>query len=121
VQASGFTYNAVFQTPRQHNEQQTANPKNIAGTSPHLAGLAFDVNMSRIEGANAVSLRASRTTAGFSPVRNDPPHLQATDLVTRQPDGQVDEAYTSMLALNQAQAQAFAMLQYFAPTVLTRS
>lgn len=62
------------------------------------------------------SLPDLRSAAGvegvnFSTVANDPPHFQANDLITRGPDGNVDQTYLDLIKTNQADYTQFEKLR----------
>jgi hypothetical protein len=105
-----FTFNEVFRTQAQQSDIKTGNTKNTTGTSPHAAGLAFDVNVSTsLKPNGSKSLPDLTTAAGakdanFSPLSNqsaDPPHFQANDLITRDDKGNVDQSYKDLIEENQ--------------------
>ncbi len=105
-----FTFNNVFRTQAQQGGIQTQNIHNVKGTSPHTAGLAFDINIESSLKPNGAGSLPSLTAAArlpnsnFSPLSNqaaDPPHFQANDLITRNADGSVDQTYLNLVAENQ--------------------
>jgi hypothetical protein len=109
-----FTFNNVFRTPEDQDRIITGNTKNTIGTSPHFVGLAFDINVSRIEGTDLKGLTKLAGEFGFSPLRNqarDRPHFQANEFITRGTDGRVDLAYPKMLELNQRQYRAYEFIR----------
>lgn len=105
-----FTFNNLFRTQAQQGAIDTANTHNVTGTSPHAAGLALDVNIATSLKPNgaasfpALTAAARLPNSNFSPLNNqaaDPPHFQANDLITRNADGSVDQAYRALIAENQ--------------------
>jgi len=105
-----FTFNNILRTQAQQGQIETQNIHNVTGTSPHTAGVAFDVNISSSLKPNGIASLPDLTAAArmpnsrFSPLSNqaeDPPHFQANDLITRNPDGSVDQAYRNLIAENQ--------------------
>lgn len=105
-----FTFNNIFRTQTQQAGIDTQNTHNVTGTSPHTAGLAFDINISSSLKPNGTASLPALTAAArlpncsFSPLQNqaaDPPHFQANDLITRNSDGSVDQVYRSLIAENQ--------------------
>jgi len=109
-QGMTFTFDTLFRTQAQQDGIQTANTKNTTGTSPHTAGLAFDVDVhtslkpNGIDSLPALTAAARQPNCRFSPLSNqekDPPHFQANDLITRDGSGQVDAHYMALIAENQ--------------------
>jgi hypothetical protein len=105
-----FTFDTLFRTQAQQAAIQTTNTKNTSGTSPHTAGLAFDVDVhtslkpNGIDSLPALTAAARQPNCNFSPLRNqaaDPPHFQANDLITRDGTGHVDGKFLSLIAENQ--------------------
>jgi len=105
-----FTFSEVFRTQAQQDGIKTTNTKNTTGTSPHAAGLAFDVNVATSLKPNGskslpdLTTAAGKDNANFSPLSNqsaDPPHFQANDLITRDAKGNVDQAYKDLIDENQ--------------------
>ncbi len=110
AQGMTFTFNNLLRTQAQQAGIQTSNTKNTIGTSPHTAGLAFDVDVHTSLKPNGINSLPSLTAAArqpncnFSPLSNqmdDPPHFQANDLITRDSSGQVDAQYMALIAENQ--------------------
>ncbi len=106
-QGISFTFNSVFRTAAQQDAIVTGNTVNTTGTSPHLAGLAVDINVgSSLVGTNLAGLTELAGQHCLSPLdnqSNDPPHFQAGDLITRGLNGAVDQAYKNLIDENQAQ------------------
>jgi len=117
-----FTFNNILRTESQQAGIKTPFTKNTTGTSPHLAGLAFDVNVasSLLPGGekSLPNLRKAAATEGanFSTVANDPPHFQANDLITRGADGKVDQTYLDLIQTNQADYVRLEKLRQENPT-----
>jgi uncharacterized protein RhaS with RHS repeats len=106
-----FTFNELFRTQSQQAGIRTSFTKNTRGTSPHAAGVAFDVNVSTsltpggLKSLPALTTAAGSEGANFSPLANqaaDLPHFQANDLITRGSDGKPDQAYMDLIQENQA-------------------
>ena len=105
-----FTCDTLFRTQAQQAAIQTPNTKNVTGTSPHTAGVAFDVDVktslkpSGIASLPLLTAQARQLNCNFSPLTNqaaDPPHFQANDLITRDGAGHVDQRYLALIAENQ--------------------
>jgi RHS repeat-associated protein len=111
-----FTFNNVFRTPAQQNALRTRNTRNTIGTSPHLAGLAVDINVATsLRGTGLRGLTEMAAGAGLAPLANqdaDPPHFQASDLITRAENGAVDGMYRLLLEENQRQAAYYDDLMF---------
>ena len=110
TQGLTFTFDTLFRTQAQQAAIQTTNTKNTTGTSPHLAGVAFDVDVETslkpngIDSLPALTAAARQPNCNFSPLSKqtaDPPHFQANDLITRDSSGHVDEKFLSLIAENQ--------------------
>jgi len=110
AQGMTFTFDTLFRTQSQQAAIQTPNTKNVTGTSPHTAGLAFDVDVKTSLKPNglaslpALTAVARQPNCNFSPLNNqaaDPPHFQANDLITRDDTGHVDQRYMALIAENQ--------------------
>ena len=109
-QGMTFTFDTLFRTQAQQAAIQTPNTKNVTGTSPHTAGVAFDVDVrtslkpNGIASLPALTLQARQPNCNFSPLANqlaDAPHFQANDLITRDGTGRVDQKYLALIAGNQ--------------------
>ena len=110
TQGMTFTFDTLFRTQAQQAGIQTTNTKNTTGTSPHTAGVAFDVDVKTslkpngINSLPALTAAARQANCNFSPLSNqaaDPPHFQANDLITRDGTGHVDAKFLSLIAENQ--------------------
>ncbi|MFZ2493947.1 MAG: RHS repeat-associated core domain-containing protein [Thermoanaerobaculia bacterium] len=106
-----FTFNEVFRTQKYHDGIKTAFTKNTTGTSPHTAGLAVDINVATsLRGTDLAGLTALAAGAQLSPLNNqaaDPPHFQASDLITRDAKGKANEKFKDLIKENQTQAADF--------------
>lgn len=120
-----FTFNELFRTPEHHEGIVTPFTKNTTGTSPHLAGLAVDINVatSLTPGflASLPDLNAAAAVKGseLSPLSNqmdDPGHYQANDLITRDANGKVDHAFMELIKENQASFTELEQLRQTNPT-----
>jgi len=103
-------FGEVFETPEYHDAIVTKNIKNGTGTSPHLVGLAFDIDLSRINDLSAFTKLAD--AFGFVPVpgrkqSEDPVHFQAEGQISRGRDGRPDQAYRDMLSKNQSMVKSY--------------
>ena len=125
AQGMTFTFDTVFRTQTQQAGIQTANTKNTTGTSPHTAGLAFDVDVhsslkpNGISSLPALTAAARQPNCSFSPLNNqmaDPPHFQANDLITRDSGGQVDAQYMALIAENQQSFLEFEQMRTSNPS-----
>ena len=102
-----FTFNNVFRSESEQNALSTNYTHNTTGTSPHEAGVAFDINVNTsLKGTDLKGLTkiAGESGSKFSPLANqaaDPPHFQANDLITRGADGKVDQKYKDLIKENQ--------------------
>jgi RHS repeat-associated protein len=108
-----FTFNNVFRTQADQDAINTVNTRNTSGTSPHLVGLAFDVNISALSAEDRDKLVALAAQHGFLRLANpanDPPHFQALEFITRTLSGQPDSDYMLMLAENQRHARFLSAL-----------
>jgi len=104
-------FNDVFRTPQQQKDISTPYTKNSTGSSPH-AGLAVDVNLKTTE--SLADLTKDAAAAGLFPLKDqmaDPVHFQATDLITREDNGSVDQAFRDLLLENQTQAQEYEQMR----------
>jgi RHS repeat-associated protein len=112
-----FRFTSVFRTPEGQASLDTPYTKNTTGTSPHLVGLAIDIDVDHLQGTDLAGLTAIAGAHGLKPLitgqADDPPHFEARALITRGPNGKVDQAYRDMLALNQAQARFYDRLYAF--------
>jgi len=109
-QGMTFTFDTLFRTQAQQAAIQTPNTKNVTGTSPHTAGVAFDVDVvtslkpNGLDSLPALTAEAQRPNSNFSPLKNqaaDQPHFQANDLITRDAAGKVDQRYLTLIDENQ--------------------
>ncbi len=117
-----ITFNSVFRTAEEQGVlvRTRSDVANKKGTSPHLVGLALDINMAALKPEDQTKLATLAHDQGFREASGERWHFQANEFITRDSKGEVDQAYRDMLGLNQKQASFFKNLGQVMFTPLPR-